>query len=433
LTSAALSAPARANRATNRWIQLVAAMIAMMAAANLQYAWTLFTEPFVTGLHSTLPAVQVTYSTFLIAATCLGPFGGYLIDWAGPRRILMFAGVLVGLGWVGAAEVTTVTQLIVVYTVGGIGVGLVYAGTIGNAMKWFPDRRGLCVGMIAGAYGSGTALTVAPIASMMKSSGYAHTLHVWGIVQGIVVILAALVMVHPPSGWSPPGWKEKQEMSIPKVRTSGVDMTPWQMMRTGCFWLIYVMMTMVAIGGLMIAAQLGPIAHSYGVDKVIVVFGMSALVLAIQVDRILNGLTRPFWGWVSDRLGRENSMCIAFTLEALAVFCLLRLVSHPVWFILFSGLCFFAWGEVFSLFPSLTGDLFGEKWATTNYGIVLTAAGLASIFSGPVAAWASVKFGTWVGVFWVMIVCDLAAALMALFWLKPVAARTIARAKIGTP
>lgn len=406
-------------------------MIAMMAAANLQYAWTLFAGPFVSSLHSTLPAVQLTYSTFLIAATCLGPFAGYLIDRVGPRRMLIFAGVLVGLGWVGAAEVTTVSQLIVVYTVGGIGVGIVYAGTIGNAMKWFPDRRGLCVGLIAGAYGSGTALTVAPIASMMRSSGYAHTLHIWGIIQGTVVILAALVMVHPPANWSPAGWKEKLETSAPKVRTSGADMTPWQMMRTGCFWLIYLMMIMVAIGGLMINAQLGPIAQSYGVDKVIVAFGMSALVLAIQVDRILNGLTRPFWGWVSDHLGRENSMCIAFTLEALAVFCLLRLVSYPLWFILFSGLCFFAWGEVFSLFPSITGDLFGEKWATTNYGIVLTAAGLASILAGPVAAWASVKAGTWVGVFWALIVCDLGAALMALFWLKPVAARTIARAKEG--
>jgi OFA family oxalate/formate antiporter-like MFS transporter len=431
LTSAAVPAPSPAIRETNRWIQLIAAMIAMMAAANLQYAWTLFTASFVTGLHSTLPAVQVAYSTFLIAATWLGPFGGYLIDWAGPRRILIFAGVLVGLGWVGAAEVTTVAQLIAVYTVGGVGVGIVYAGTVGNAMKWFPDRRGLCVGAIAGAYGSGTALTVAPIASMMKTSGYAHTLQVWGIVQGIAVILAALVMVHPPAGWSPPGWKEKQEATAPKVRTSGVDMTPWQMMRTGCFWLMYLMMVMVAFGGLMVTAQLSPIAKFYGVDKVIVVFGMSALVLAIQVDRILNGLTRPFWGWVSDHLGRENSMTIAFTLEALAVFCLLRLVSHPVWFILFSGLCFFAWGEIFSLFPSITGDLFGEKWATTNYGIVLTAAGVASVFAGPVAAQASVKAGSWVGVFWAMIGCDLAAALMALFWLKPVAARTIARAKAG--
>jgi MFS transporter, OFA family, oxalate/formate antiporter len=431
LTSAAIPTPARVSRVTNRWVQLIAAMIAMMAAANLQYAWTLFTGPFVSSLHSTLPAVQVTYSTFLIAATCLGPFGGYLIDRIGPRLVLTFAGVLVGLGWVSAAEVSTVTQLIIVYTVGGLGVGIVYAGTVGNAMKWFPDRRGLCVGMIAGAYGSGTALTVAPIASMIKTSGFAHTLHVWGIIQGIVVILAALVMVHPPEGWSPPGWKEKQEATTPKVRTSGVDMTPWQMMRTGCFWLMYLMMVMVAFGGLMVTAQLSPIAKFYGVDKVIVVFGMSALVLAIQVDRILNGLTRPFWGWVSDHLGRENSMCIAFTLEALAVFCLLRLVSHPVWFILFSGLCFFAWGEIFSLFPSITGDLFGEKWATTNYGIVLTAAGVASVFAGPVAAQVSVRAGSWVGVFWAMIFCDLAAALMALFWLKPAAARTIARAKAG--
>jgi OFA family oxalate/formate antiporter-like MFS transporter len=201
------------------------------------------------------------------------------------------------------------------------------------------------------------------------------------------------------------------------------------MVRTGSFWVIYLMMTMVAFGGLVVTAQISPIAKFYNVDKVLVVFGLTALVLAIEVDRVLNGFTRPFWGWVSDHIGRENTMFIAFSMEALAVFGLLRLVSRPVWFIVLSGLCFFAWGEIFSLFPSITGDLFGKKWATTNYGIVYTSKGLASIFAGPVAALVSFKSGTWVPVFWAMIACDLLAAVMALLWLKPVAAATIARAQ----
>ena len=202
------------------------------------------------------------------------------------------------------------------------------------------------------------------------------------------------------------------------------------MLRSGSFWVIYLMMTLVAFSGLVVTAQLSPIAKFYNVDKVIVAFGMSALVLAIEVDQVLNGLSRPFWGWVSDHIGRENTMFIAFSLEALAVFGLLRLIHQPVWFILLSGLCFFAWGEIFSLFPSITGDLFGKTWATTNYGIVYTSKGLASIFAGPVAALASTKTGSWVPVFWAMIACDLLAALMALLWLKPVAAHTIARAEM---
>jgi OFA family oxalate/formate antiporter-like MFS transporter len=321
-----------------------------------------------------------------------------------------------------------VTQLVVVYAIGGLGTGIVYGGTIGNALKWFPEHRGLAVGLTSGAYGVGTALTVSAIANMIKTSGYAHTLMVWGIVQALIVIAAALPMQNPPPDWTPnlPDQSSTDGTAQRwKARRSSIDMSPWQMLQTGPFWLIYVMMTLMSFGGLMVTAQLSPIAHSYGVDKVIVLFGMSALVLAIQIDRVLNGLTRPFWGWISDHFGRENTMFVAFSLEALAVFLLLRLASHPVWFIALSGLCFFAWGEIFSLFPSITADLFGSKWATTNFGVVLTGAGIASIFAGPLAALAQQKTGTWTSVFWAMIVCDVIAAVMALFWLKPLAARAI--------
>ena len=183
----------------------------------------------------------------------------------------------------------------------------------------------------------------------------------------------------------------------------------------------------------MVTAQIAPIAKFYHVATVPVLFGISALVLAIQLGRITNGITRPFFGWVSDHIGRENTMFIAFSAEALAVFGLLRLIKHPVHFVVFSGLVFFAWGEIFSLFPSIVGDLYGREWATTNCGITYTAKGLASIFAGPVAALASVETGKWVGIFWAMILCDLIAAVLAILWLKPLAARTIARAQQMMP
>jgi MFS transporter, OFA family, oxalate/formate antiporter len=420
-------APRAETQLVNRWVQLVAGIVAMLAIANLQYAWTLFTKPLSGSLHASLAAIQVAFAAFIIAETWLVPFEGYLVDKLGPRVLMAIGGVLVGLGWIMSGHAQSVRQLIAWYTVGGVGAGVVYGATVGNAMKWFPDHRGLCVGLTAGAYGVGTALTVAPIARMIRTSGYAHTLVTWGFIQGIVVIAAALFIVKPPEGWAPPGWKEREAKITARVHHVHCDLTPLQMVRTGPFWLTYFMFTLLAFGGLVVTAQLNPIAVFYKVDKVTMAFGMTAVVLAIEVDRVLNGFTRPFWGWVSDHIGRENTMFIAFTLEALAVFSLLHLVNHPVWFIALSGLCFFAWGEIFSLFPSITGDLFGKKWATTNYGILYTAKGVASIFAGPVAALASAKTGSWVPVFWAMIGCDLLAASLALVWLKPLAETTIRR------
>jgi OFA family oxalate/formate antiporter-like MFS transporter len=413
------------SRIINRWAQLIAGIVAMMAIANLQYAWTLFTKPIQAHLHVSLVAVQWTFTLFVALETWLVPFEGYLVDRIGPRLMLGLGGILVGLSWIGAGQTETIKGLYFWYGLGGVGAGIVYGGAIGNALKWFPDYRGLCVGLTAGAFGIGTATTISPIADMLKSSGYQHTFIVWGIVQGVVVLVSALFLARPPEGWTPPNWKEKQAKIKAKVNTSAVDMTPLQMLRQPSFYVIYLMMTMLAFGGLVVTAQLNPMASSYHVDKVIVAWGMSTLVLAITVDRLLNGLTRPFWGWVSDHIGRENAIFIAFILEAIAVFALLQLMDRPIWFVALSGLCFFAWGNIFSLFPSITGDLYGNKWATTNYGIVYTAKGVAALFAGPGAAWLYDKTGSWSKVFWAMIICDLIAAFMALLWLKPLATRSV--------
>jgi len=419
------------SRIPNRWVQLMAGIVAMMAIANLQYAWTLFTKPIQAHLHVSLVAVQWTFTLFVALETWLVPFEGYLVDKIGPRFMLGAGAVLVGLGWVGSGYAETINSLYFWYGVGGIGAGIVYGGAIGNALKWFPDHRGLCVGLTAGAFGIGTATTISPIAAMLKVSGYQHTFIVWGIIQGVVVLASSLFLARPPEGWTPPNWKVIEAKIKAKVNTAAVDMTPWQMLRQPSFYVIYVMMTMLAFGGLVVTAQLNPMASSYHVDNVIVAFGMTALVLAITVDRILNGLTRPFWGWVSDNIGRENAIFIAFILEAIAVYALLQLINHPVWFVVLSGLCFFAWGNIFSLFPSITGDLYGKAWATTNYGVVYTAKGVAAAFAGPGAAWLFAKTGSWSKVFWAMIVCDLIAAFMALLWLKPLAARVVKESEQG--
>jgi len=423
MAASSVPGPKAGPRVVNRWLQMIAGIIAMMAIANLQYAWTLFTNPLVQNFKVTLAAVQVAFAAFIFAETWLVPFEGYLVDRLGPRLLIAIGGVLVGLGWIGSGYASSITGVIVWYAIGGIGAGAVYGACVGNVLKWFPDHRGLCVGVVSGAYGIGTAVTVAPIASMIKSSGYQQTFITWGFIQGAIVVAAALFIVAPPDGWLPAGWKPS------KVAIAAMDMTWTQMIRQPSFYIIYIMMTMVAFGGLVVTAQISPIARFYGVDKVVIAWGMSALVLAIQLNRIVNGVTRPFWGWISDRIGRENAMFMAFVLEGICVYALLATITRPVLFVMLSSLVFFAWGEIFSLFPAITADLFGRKWATTNYGIVYTAKGTASIFAGPVAAMASAKEGTWVNVFYVMIACDIVAGFMALLWLKPYAKRTIQRAK----
>jgi OFA family oxalate/formate antiporter-like MFS transporter len=413
------------SRIPNRWVQLVAGIVAMMAIANLQYAWTLFTKPIQAHLHVSLEAVQWTIVLFVALETWLVPFEGFLVDRIGPRLMLGVGAICAGLGWVGSGYAESLHSLYFWYGLAGVGAGAVYGGTIGNALKWFPDHRGLCVGLTAGAFGIGTATTIAPLADMLKRTNYQHTFIFFGIIQGIVVLIASLFLARPPEGWTPPNWKEKEAKIKAKVRTSSVDMTPWQMLRQPSFYVIYLMMTMLAFGGIVVTVQLNPMASSYHVDKVVVLWGMTALVLAITVDRILNGLTRPFWGWVSDHIGRENAIFISFILEAFAVYALLQLISRPIWFVALSGLCFFAWGNIYSLFPSITGDLYGNKWATTNYGVVYTAKGVATAFAGPGAAWLFAKTGSWTKVFWAMIICDVIAAFMALLWLKPLAKKVV--------
>src|SRR5580704_17718615 len=225
-TPAALIHP---SRIPNRWLQLIAGIVAMMAVANLQYAWTLFTKPIQAHLHVSLEAVQVTFFIFVAPETWLVPFEGFLVDLIGPRFMLGIGSILVGLGWIGSGRAETIGSLYFWYGVGGVGAGIVYGGAIGNALKWFPDYRGLCVGLTAAAFGIGTATTIAPIADMLKVSGYQHTFVVWGIIQGFVVLAAALFLAKPPVGWTPPNWKEKEAKIKTRVNTSAIDLTPLEM------------------------------------------------------------------------------------------------------------------------------------------------------------------------------------------------------------
>ncbi len=391
----------------------------MLAIANLQYAWTLFTTDLTHSLHASLDAVQWTLTFFIIAQTGLFPINAYLVDRFGPRIVVAFASVLVGAGWIGAGLAQSLMTLYLAYAIGGIGAGAVYGASVGVAMKWFPERRGLCVGVVAGSYGFGTALTALPIDHMIKTSGYRSAFITWGIVQGLVVLVAAQFLKMPPAGWLPAGWEAIKAKVQRKVQQSSRDYAPREMLRSGSFYLLYLMMALVTSSGLMLAAQLKPIGVTYGYDKYALFGGFTILTLTLSLNQVLNGSARPFFGWISDRLGRYDTMAIVFVIEAVAITALTFLVARPAWFVVVSGLMFFAWGDIYSLFPAAIADIFGSKHATTNYGIQYTSKGIGSILGGPGAAWLMGASGSWLPVFWVAVVCNVTAAALALLWLKP--------------
>jgi OFA family oxalate/formate antiporter-like MFS transporter len=430
----------------NRWVQLVAMCIAMAAIANLQYAWTLFVPSLEKVYGVRADVVQVAFTTFVLAETWLVPFEGYLIDRIGTRVILAIGGALVGLGWIGSGVLSpTVQSLWIWYTIGGVGAGAVYGGCVGTVLKWFPDRRGLGAGLVTGSYGVGVALTIAPISAMLAASGVHQTLLVWGLIQGVITVVCAMVIVAPPRDWSPAGWTPNPNAAVRQssreLHTVSVQVRPERpllqrvqvhgVLGTRAFWVLYVMMTLMAFTGLVITAQINPIAVAYHVDKKVLLFGATAVVLALQVDRILNGVTRPFWGWVSDRIGRYNAMFIAFAFQALTILVWIQFLRNPVLLVVMSGLAFLFWGEIYSLFPAAITDLFGRRYATTNYGALYTAKGTASIFAGPVASFLVLQFNNnWAPILVIMAICAAVAAALALLWLKPEAERALRRGEL---
>ena len=414
------TATARASEA-KRWGQLVFGIICMVMIANLQYGWTLFVNPIDQKYHWGRAAIQVAFTIFVLTETWLVPFEGYLIDKFGPRIMVCGSGFLVAVAWIINSMADSLFLLYVGAAIGGLGAGVIYGASVGNALKWFPDRRGLAAGLTAAGFGAGSALTVIPIANMIQTSGY-ETAFLWfGLGQGIVVVLVALLLKAPNGGEVPAPARSA-------VQQTRRDYSPTEVIRTPVFWVMYAMFVMVGAGGLMAIAQLAPIANDYKIANIPVsILGLTlpALTFALTIDRVLNGVCRPFFGWVSDHIGRENTMFIAFFVEGIGIYALLYFAGNPVLFVILSGLVFFAWGEIYSLFPATCTDIYGRKFATTNYGLLYTAKGTAALLV-PLANVLTTATGSWHAVFYVAAILNVVAAIMALFVLKPMRARTIA-------
>lgn len=422
--------------ASYRWMQLLMGIICMAMIANLQYGWTLFVNPIADKHGWSRAAIQVAFTIFVLAETWLVPIEGYLVDRFGPRPVVLMGGLMCGIGWVLNSMADTLTLLYVAAAVSGVGAGAVYGTCVGNALKWFPDRRGLAAGLTAAGFGAGSALTILPISAMIKSSGYESAFLYFGIGQGVIVMIVALLMTDPRHVVSN-ALKAKAQRSSPHsaVPQSRRDFKPSEVVRTPVFWIMYFMFVVVAAGGLMATAQLGPIAKDFHIgDTPVSMIGLTlpALTFALALDRVLNGVTRPFFGWVSDRIGREPTMFVAFGLEAFGILALYHYGQNPVAFVILTGLVFFAWGEIYSLFPSTCADTFGSRFAAANAGMLYTAKGTASLLV-PVSSVLVTMTGSWHVVFIVASSLNALAALMAWFILRPMRRTHIERANNTVP
>jgi OFA family oxalate/formate antiporter-like MFS transporter len=421
-------APMPTGMPPGRWAQLWLGVLCMMLIANLQYAWTLFVGPIRDAHGWSLADIQWAFTIFIATETWITPFAGYAVDKMGPRTgprlMIMLGGIGVGIGWIMNAYAGSLTMLYAAAAVSGLGAGGIYATCVGNAVKWFPDRRGLAVGLTAAGFGAGAALTVIPIRMLIAARGYGDAFLWFGIGQGVILVLVAGVLRGPDRVLTAPAAVAQRLNQSKRSFSSG------EMLRSPVFWLMYVMFVLNAATGLIATAQLAPIAKDFGIANSPILWGATVLSVALVVDNVLNGLARPFFGWVSDHLGRELTMGIAFALGACS-YGLLASAGHGPWtFVICAGLIFFTWGEIFSLFPSLCTDTFGPKFAAANASCLYTAKGTAAMLV-PFANVLQGATGSWGTVFVVAGISNLVVALLAVAVLRPLRRRVVAAAEPG--
>jgi OFA family oxalate/formate antiporter-like MFS transporter len=398
----------------NRWLQLVLGIICMASVANLQYGWTLFVLPIQHQWGWSKAEIQVAFTIFILLETWLVPFEGAIVDRIGPRWMLSAGGVATFLAWFINSQASSLGMLYLGGAVAGFAGGAVYGTCVGNALKWFPDKRGLCAGLTAAGFGAGAAITIAPIRSMIASSGYQHTFLFFAIIYGLIVVVVSTFVKAPRQQELPP-------VQTIKVRQGTKDLPPSLAVRSPLFWIMYLMFFLVAAGGLMSAAQLAPIAHERGIaDDSIVIFGISttAIVAALTLHNITNGVGRPLNGWISDHIGRANMMGIGFGIEAVCIALFGFFGTTAASFVITDALVFLFWGDIFSLFAATVGDAFGRKYVTVNYGIMYTAKGAAALLV-PFGNVLTHVTGNWHAVFAVGCLMNVAASALAFLVLKP--------------
>jgi OFA family oxalate/formate antiporter-like MFS transporter len=399
-----------------RWVQLIAAIACMVAIANLQYAWTLYVPEIEKAHGWSRASIQTAFTIFVIFQTWLTPVEGIFLDRFGPRLMVMAGGILAGLSWYIDSLANSLILFYIAGALGGIGAGTVYIAAANVAVSWFADRRGLASGLVGAGFGAGTALTIIPIANMIKSSGYQATFFWFAFVIGGVISVTGLVLRVPKAGEAPVPMSPMQ---------SRRDYTLGEALRMPIFYVMFLIVTCVITGGLMAVAQLSLIAKDVGVKDApvnVYFFSMAALPLALMLDRLVNGFSRPFFGWISDHIGRENTMFVAFGLEGIGILALSTLGHNPYAFLMTSSVVFFAWGEIYSLFSAVTADTFGVKNYGKIYGLLYCSKGVGALLI-PFSNVLMERTGSWTSVLYLVAGMNFLAAITAMFVLKPLLQR----------
>jgi OFA family oxalate/formate antiporter-like MFS transporter len=389
----------------NRWVRLIASVIAMIMIANLQYSWALFVKPIMGATGWKLSQIQFGFTLFILFETWAMPLSGWFMDKFGPRIFMSVSAVLCGVGWAGLGQAKTLTQLYVLYSIAGLGAAMIYCGSTTVGLKWFPDKLGLSSGLIAAGFGSGAALFIPIMAYVIRVEDYRAAFLYTGIAIGLIIFCAAQFLINPDP--NDPQIAGKKAGSRFKLRSHAEQFTSLEMLCTPQFYVLYAMMLMMGIGGLMATAQVSSVADTLGISKIV-------LTLALTINPLANGSGRIFWGWISDHVGRERTMIIAFLLQALALVSVLKLGNHsPLGFIVCLAMVFFTWGEIYSLFPAASADFFGGRNASSNYSILYSSKGMASILAIWLAARLFERTGSWTVVFYGSAALALLAGLMA--------------------
>jgi OFA family oxalate/formate antiporter-like MFS transporter len=408
----------------NRWIQLTAGVVAMIVISNFQYAFTLFTPGLKTTFASTpYSQIALIYTLFILFETWPVPLAGYLIDKFGIRRLMLVGATGILVGWtLGGTVATTVFHHYICYgAIAGTGAGIIYIATVANAVKWFPDKRGLAAGCTAAGFGGGSALTLIPIAATINSMGWQGAMAAWGVGQGVIAIACAMILSHPPAGWLPPNWVQPKAVAQTKKQ-----FTSKEMMSQKEFYIMYFMFLMVCTGGLMTTGNLSQIAKSLNVFDA-KFMGIAIVPLTATIAGATNAFARIMWGAISDKFGREYTMAFAFALEGVLIFLMTQIMGMPIAFMILMPFVFLAWGEIYALFSAITGDVFGSKNASGNYGILYTAKGMASIMAGwGAAAVAALYAGSFSVPYYIAAAFDLIAAARALWVLRPIIRKRLA-------
>jgi len=405
---------ARAILGFSRWWQIAAAAGMMAAVSPYQYVWSSIQGPLAENLDIALPALGAVFSFYVVFQSLSQLPAGWWRDRRGPRNLIYLAAVLAGGGYVGLAYARSVWQLYLLYSLGAVGVGIIYTVAVNTAVKWFPDRTGLTTGIGTMAFAGGSALLVPYVRANATVAGYADVLRNVGVGILAVLLVGAVLLRDPPEEWL----DRDDDVDDGELAASlrGRAYAPREMLRTWQFWVLYAMFIATAGADLLVVANVVRFAERLGLEAVVATVSATLLPVAAGVSRML-------LGEVSDRFDRVRVMAVSFALAGLFRFGLVGAgrADAPIAFVgMVLGAMFFS-SPLYVYFPSIVADYYGAEHSSSNYAVIYSAKVGGGVFAGTVTGFLVAAFG-WVPTFALGGALALAAGLAALVLRPPAGA-----------